>query len=256
MSGNPLGVLGALAGGVGGFFLGGPAGAMAGAGLGSQIGGQASANDTNVALANAAQQANQASADKAMAFEKQEAENQRQYQTYMANTERQRAVADLKAAGLNPLLAGDTGAATPVGASAKGVQAQNTPATVDNEMAGALSGALDLYNAASSARKMRAEADGAEEGVKLTKASTARTLGGKDLDAAQKRAIEAQRAKDRAIQPLYDAAGNLIERAASGVKDVYKKGHQKRRMMIRQGTGDLTDPRNAYPNFDSSERLP
>lgn len=218
MGTNWQGILGGIAGGVGGFFLGGPAGAMAGAGLGAQIGGQSSANETNQQLAASAQQANQVSADKAMAFEQQEAEKQRQFQTYMANTERQRAVADLKAAGLNPLLAGDTGAATPVGASAKGIQAQNTPATVDNEMAGALSGAIDLYNAASQAKKLRAEAENAEKGVKLTEATTARTLGGQALDAEQRRAIEAQRARDRAIQPVFDAAGNLIQRAMPNAK--------------------------------------
>lgn len=252
MSGNVLGVLGGLAGGIGGFMLGGPAGAMAGAGLGSQIGGQASANDTNVALAQQAQQANQASADKAMAFEKQEAENQRQYQTYMANTERQRAVADLKAAGLNPLLAGDTGAATPVGASAKGIQAQNTPASVDNEMAGAMSGALDLYNAASAARKMRAEADNAEKGVKLTEATTARTLGGAALDAEQKRSLEAQRAKDRAIQPIYDAAGNLIERGMSTAKDMWR---WKQNVDSKQWVRDRLYPAQQFQQW-KQKRMP
>lgn len=49
-----------------------------------------------------------------------EAEKNRIYQTYMANTAYQRAVQDLKAAGLNPVLAAmNGGAATPAGATAQ-----------------------------------------------------------------------------------------------------------------------------------------
>lgn len=70
-------------------------------------------------------------------FNAQQAQAQRDYETQMANTAHQREVADLKAAGLNPILsAGGTGAVTPQGASAI---ASNFTGT-DNSIVSALAG--------------------------------------------------------------------------------------------------------------------
>lgn len=57
-----------------------------------------------------------ASADKAMNWEAEQAKIQRDYQTEMSNTSFQRATKDLKAAGLNPILAAGTQASSPAGA--------------------------------------------------------------------------------------------------------------------------------------------
>lgn len=78
---------------------------------------------------------NQASANKAMAFSSLESLKNRNWQEYMSNTSYQRAVKDLQAAGLNPVLAtsGLNGATTPSGGAATGVAATGSAASVDTD---------------------------------------------------------------------------------------------------------------------------
>lgn len=105
--GFSLGGLGGIIGGIGGFALGGPTGAMIGASIGGGL-------DTNAANA-------------------EQAKLNREFQADQTGTAYQRAVADMKAAGLNPMLAyGQGGAASGAGSMA----------TMENVMAPAVSSAM------------------------------------------------------------------------------------------------------------------
>lgn len=70
-----------------------------------------------------ANEINLQSAREQMAFQERSIQQQENYQTEMSNTAHQREVADLKAAGLNPVLSANAGASTPVGASGSGAMA-------------------------------------------------------------------------------------------------------------------------------------
>lgn len=116
-------------GGVAGAMLGGTGGRVAGGTLGAILGGSISSAQ-GVADTNAA---NQAMSQEQMAFQER-----------MSNTAHTREVADLKAAGLNPILSlGGSGASSPSGSTA---QMQNEAPDFSHAISSALEGKTAIQN--------------------------------------------------------------------------------------------------------------
>lgn len=94
---------------------------------------QSDTREAEMAAALQQQAAAQSSAREAMRFSASQAAINRSWQENMSNTAYQRAVKDLKAAGLNPSLAySQGGASTPGGSAASGSVASHSKASVDS----------------------------------------------------------------------------------------------------------------------------
>lgn len=169
----------ALGAGLGSFF--GPAGAAiglaAGGGIASNLG-QNAANQSNVEMTNASNAMAQANAREQMAFQAQQ-----------SNTAHQREVADLQAAGLNPLLSVNSGASASPGASGS-----TTAATLKNANEGLASSAGDMARLVLDFRKQQADIGLMDAQKDNLRANTVKT--GVDTQAGKRKVPEAELLND------------------------------------------------------------
>lgn len=90
---------------------------------------------------------------KAMSFNEEQARINREWQEKMSNSAHQREVQDLIAAGLNPILAANSGASTPTGSAASGVTSAGAMGQVDTSLNGAISSIIQSLLSADVARE-------------------------------------------------------------------------------------------------------
>ena len=161
---------------------------------------------------------------KAMEFNAEQAQLNRDWQKMMSDTAHQREVADMIAAGINPVLSvsGGNGATVTSGATASGVTSSGSKGSVDTGVTSALASMFGaLINAQTMENVAKISANSAQQVAGINYASAANVQG---LKNDQERYIYANYPSNlyQAASSVLNNTGGVLSKLKNSVRDVYE----------------------------------
>lgn len=207
--------------------------AAAGIGAVASYLGQQETNQSNATIARQSTDANMIDAQRNRDFQAQQANAQMAFQERMANTTHQRQVADLKKAGLNPILAAQSGAPAPGGAAGSGAQGSAVSAQMQNPLAhmpAVLTTALEAATMLQGLDKQQAE-------TQFIKAQTGRT--GVETERAKKDLPASELKND-----IYDLIRPFVKKTKEALSSRSSKGtpYDKSKYNLNKAHKNATKP--------------